>query len=269
MSPSGDERQPAAGRPTAGVLLLGLALSALVTADSATAQQAGWRGRLFLRAQSVEDREAWIVLRQQAARGFSGGGLYQVGLTQTRRFGDWDTSVGATGTLRPGGDSYLSLDARVTPEADVVEDVRVGARLSLPLGELAPSLGYRLQLFGDDPVHSVSPRLNWYRGPWILSGEVRVIRSALETTNVAAIGRVTRRISGSWSVRLGLARGQEDFLVGRPPDQSLRTLTSRSLSAGVEHEPGGGWTVRLGLAGIDTDRGLDRLGGSVAVARSF
>lgn len=269
MSSSGHEEQAAPKGPGARILPLALALAALLAADGATAQEAGWTGRLFLQAQSVEDRRAWIVLRQQAARSFPGGGFFQAGLTQTRRFGDWDASIGATGTLRPGRGSYLSLDARVTPEADVIEDARFGARFSLPIGELVPSLGYRLQLFGDDRVHSVSPRLDWYRGPWLFSGEVRMIRSALGTTNVAAVGRVTRRISGSWSLRVGLARGEEDFLVGRPPGQSLRTLTSRSLSAGAEHEPGGGWSVRLDLAAIDTDQGIDRLGGSVTVARAF
>lgn len=271
MSPSGTEHQPSPGRPPCPAPLSGVVLLLLLFlfAPGAPAQESGWTGRLFLQAQSVEDREAWVVLRQQAARSFSRGRLLQVGLTQTRRFGDWDASVGASGTLRPGGGTYLSLDARVTPEADVIEDARFGARLAVPLGELVPSLGYRLQLFGDDPVHSVVPGLSWYRGPWILSGELRLIRSALETTNVAAIGRVTRRISDAWSVRVGVARGEEDFLVGRPPNQGLRTLTSRSLSAGAEHELSGGWTVRLDLAGVDTDQGIDRLGGSVTVARAF
>lgn len=271
MSPSGRERETSPGRPTPGALLSGLVatLALLLAAPAAVAQESGWTGRLFLQAHSVEDRESWLVLRQQAARRFSGGGLLQVDLTQTRRFGDWDTSVGGSGTLRPGGGTYLSLDARVTPGADVIDDARFGVRWSLPAGELVPSLGYRLQIFGDDPVHSVSPGLSWYRGAWLLSGEVRLIRSAVGTTNLAAIGRVTRRITPSWSVRMGLARGEEDFLVGRPPDQSLRTLTSRSLSAGVEHHPSGGWTVRLDLTGIDTDLGIDRAGGSLTVARAF
>lgn len=258
-------KRAASCRPLAAAVLVLL----LVAAPGADAQEAGWTGRLFLQAQSVEDREAWVVLRQQAARSFSGGRRLRVGLTQTRRFGDWDASVGASGTLRPGGGTYLSLDGRVTPGADVIDDARFGARVSLPLDEFVPSVGYRLQLFGDDPVHSVSPRLNWYRGPWLFSGEVRVIRSALETTNVAAIGRVTRRISSAWSVRMGVARGEEDFLVGRPPGQSLRTLTSRSVSAGGEHRLPGRWTVRLDVTGVDTDQGIDRLGGSVTVTRAF
>lgn len=271
MSPSGREHQRPPGRPGLRVLLSGLVgilLSPLGT-PAVLAQDSGWTGRLFLQSQAVEDRESWIVLRKQAARSFSGGGLLQVGLTGTRRFGDWDTSVGASGTLRPGGGTYLSLDARLTPGADVIDDARLGARVSLPVGEIVPSLGYRLQLFGDDAVHSVSPGLNWYRGAWLLSGEVRIIRSALGTTNVAAIGRVTRTITPSWSVRMGVARGEEDFLVGPPPEQSLRTLTSRSLSAGVEHDLSGGWTVRLDLSGVDTDQGIDRLGGSLTVARAF
>ena len=270
MSPSGQEHQPAPERPPCPAPLAGVVLLLLLCVPAARAQDGGgWTGRLFLQAQSVEDREAWLVLRQQAARSFSRGRLLQVGLTQTRRFGDWDASFGASGTLRPGGGTYLSLDARVTPEADVIEDARFGARFSLPLDELVPSLGYRLQLFGDDAVHSVVPGLSWYRGPWILSGELRVIRSALETTNLAAIGRVTRRISDAWSVRVGVARGEEDFLVGRPPDRVLRTLTSRSLSAGAEHQLSGGWSVRVDLAGVDTDQGIDRLGGSVTVSRTF
>ena len=268
MSRSVPERRPSRERPAHRLLLLA-PLLLLIAAPGAPAQESSWTGRLFLQAQAVEDRRAWMVFRQQAARSFSGGEMLQVGLAQTRRFGDWDASVAGNGTLRPGGGTYLSLDARVTPDADVIEDVRLGARMSLPLGELVPSLGYRLQLFGDDEVHSVSPRLDWYRGPWLLSGELRVIRSALETTSVAAIGRVTRRLSDAWSVRLGVARGEEDFLVGRPPNQDLRTLTSRSLSAGAEHELSSRWTVRLDLSGVDTDQGVDRLGGSVTVSRSF
>lgn len=271
MSPSGREHERPPGRPIHRVLLSGLVgiLLLPLVAPAVMAQEGGWTGRLLLQAQSVEDRESWVVLRQQAARSFSGGGLLQVGLTETRRFGDWDTSVGARGTLRPGGGTYLSLDARLTPGADVIDDARFGARLSLPAGELVFSLGYRLQLFGDDPVHTVSPGLSWYRGEWLFSGEVRLIRSAVRTTNVAAIGRVTRRITASWSARMSVARGEEDFLVGRPPEQSLRTLTSRSLSAGIEHDPAGGWTVRLDLSGVDTDQGIDRLGGSLTIARAF
>ncbi len=270
MSPSDHpQRWVRRGATPPGLHAVAALLLLLLAAPGARAQDSPWTGRLFLQARSVEDREAWLVLRQQAAKSFSGGGMLQVGLTQTRRFGDWDASVGASGTLRPGGGAYLSLDARITPEADVIDDARFGARMSLPLGELVPSVGYRIKLFGDDPVHAVSPRLNWYRGSWLLSGEVRLVRSALETTSIAAIGRVTRRIPGGWSVRIGVARGEEDFRVGRPPGQSLRTLTSRSLSAGVERRLTDGWTVQLDLAGVDTDQGLDRFGASVTLARTF
>lgn len=268
MSPERPELQPARSRG-GGRLLLSAIIGLLVTVASAPAQETGWSGRLFLQAQSVEDARDWLVFRQTAARRFAGERRLAVGLVQTRRFGNWDASLEAGGTLRPADETYLSLDARFTPDADVLEDARVGARAFLPLGELVPSLGYRLRIFGEDAVHSVSPRVSWYRGPWLFFGEMRIIRSAVETTNLALIGRVARRLSASWSVRLGVARGEEDFLVGRPPRQSLRTLTTRSLSAGVEHELARGWSVRMSATGVDSDPRLDRLGVSILLTRAF
>lgn len=262
-------REPPSARTRAAFPALLSAVAIVLAAGGAPAQETGWTGRLFVQARSVQDSEAWLVLRQQVARGFDGGRRLGLGLVQTRRFGDWDASLEASGTLRPGAGTYLSLEGRVTPEADVLENARAGARVSLPLGEVVPSLGYRAQVFGDGTVHSVSPRLVWYRGPWLFSGELRIIRSAVETVNLAAIARVTRSITDAWSVRLGLARGEEDFLVGRPPGQTLRTLTTRSVFAGVEHDLPGAWSARLDVTGIDTDQRLDRLGGSVALSRSF
>ena len=137
------------------------------------------------------------------------------------------------------------------------------------MGELVPSLGYRLRIFADGPVHTVIPRLEWYRGPWLLSGELRLIRSAVETVNVAGIARIARRISSHWRVWIGVAGGEEDFLVGRPPTRRLRTLDTRSLFGGVERTLPGGWSVRLDASGVDSDPRLDRVGGALTVARTF
>lgn len=249
--------------------LLAAAVLLWAGASAAPAQESGWTGRLLLRGQSVEDRKDWLRFRQAAERRFGRGRRLAVGLVQVRRFGDWDTGLEFGGTLRPGGGTYLSLDGRVTPGADVVEDALLGGRLSLPFGDVVPSLGYRLQLFDGEDVHAVSPRLDWYRGAWLFTGELRVIRSAVETTNLAAIGRVRRRLADAWSARLGVARGEEDFLLGRPPDQSLQTLTTRSVTAGLEHRPAPGWSVRLGAVLVDADPSLDRLGGSLLLVRSF
>lgn len=249
-------------------VLLGLAAATLPPAAHGSAQEATWTAHVHARALSVEDRGDWTVLRQQLSRSLPDGRRLELGLRQTRRFGTWDASLEAGATLRPGN-VYLSLDARYTPGAEIVEDALLGARAALPVGEVVPSVGYRLQLFPDGPVHTLSPRLEWYRGPWLVSGELRVIRSAVETVNFAGIVRVTRRIAPDWSARIGLARGEEDFLVGRPPTQELRTLRTRSLFGGVEHDVSPGWTARVDLTGVDSDPTLDRVGASLTVTRTF
>jgi len=235
----------------------------------ARAQEADWTGRLLVRGFSVRDADDWLLLRQEASRAFADGTRLRVGLTQTRRFGAWDASAGAGATLHPADRVSLTVDGRVTPAAEVLEDARMETRASLQAGPFVPSLGYRVQLYDEGTVHTVSPRVVWYGGPWRLSGEVRVIRSALETVNLAAIGRATRRLSARWSAWLGLASGEEDFLVGAPPTAALRTLTTRSAFGGVERTLTGGWSLRLTLTGIDSDPRLDRVGGSVTVARAF
>lgn len=249
-------------------ILLWAIVSVSGTPGEGAAQEPAWTARAFVQALSVEDTDDWLQLRQQAARRSPNGRRIAFGVVETRRFGDWDVSLDGSGTLRRG-DLHLSLDARVTPEADVLEEARVGARAALSTGELVPSLGYRLHLFPDGPVHTASPRLEWYRGAWLFSGEVRVIRSAVETVNLAGIARVTRRISAGWRVRAGLAAGEEDFRVGRPPRQELRTLTTRSLFGGVEWSHPEGWSVRLDLTGVDSDPRLDRAGGALSLVRSF
>lgn len=247
-----------------------LALLALHGADAGLEGQASeWTARASTQLLSVRDAEDWLTLRQEVERVFSDGRRLHLGVRETRRFGAWDTSVEAGATFRPGRRLHLSLDARVTPEAEVLEDARLGVRAALPVGEFVPSVGYRLQLFPDGPVHTASPRLEWYRGPWLLSGELRVIRSAVETVNFAAIGRVTRRVSVGWRLWVGLAAGEEDFLVGRPPDRSLRTLATRSLLGGAELRLPSGWSLRLDLTGVASDPRLDRVGGSLTVARGF
>lgn len=238
-------------------------------AVQARAQEADWTGRLLVRGFSVRDADDWLLLRQEASRAFADGTRLRVGLAQTRRFGAWDASAGAGATLRPADRVSLSVDGRVTPAADVLEDARLETRASLQAGPFVPSLGYRVQLYGEGTVHTVSPRVVWYGGPWRLSGEVRVIRSALETVNLAAIGRATRRLSARWSAWLGLASGEEDYLVGAPPTAALRTLTTRSAFGGVERTLTGGWSLRFTLTGIESDPRLDRVGGSVTVARAF
>lgn len=253
----------------AAVLLFLPSLSMFGFVDEARAQDTGWTGRLLFRGFSVRDAESWLRVRQGASRVFAEGSRIRVGLSQTRRFGVWDVSAGAGGTLRPADRVYLSLDGRVTPVADVLEDARLEARGSLQLGRLVPSLGYRLQIFGEGTVHTVSPRLVWYGGPWRLSGEARVIRSAVETVNVAVIGRATRRLSPDWTAWLGLASGEEDFRVGRPPDRRLRTLSTRAASGGVEHDLDGVWSVRLSVTGVESDPRLDRIGGTLVLSRTF
>lgn len=251
-----------------GAILAVVAVATLLGPVPATAQEPGWTARLFLQALSVEDADDWWVLRQQVSRRLPDGRRFEVGIAETRRFGVWDVSLEGRGTLRPG-DVYLTLDARYTPGAEILEDAHVGARAALPLGELVPSLGYRLQLFADGTVHTVSPRLEWYRGPWLFSGELRLIRSAVETVNLAGIARVTRRLPDGWSVWAGLAGGEEDFLVGQPPDQRLSTLRTRSLLVGFERDLPGGWALRLDLTGVNSDPRLDRIGGGLTVTRTF
>lgn len=252
----------------AAVLLLALAVAALSPAADGAAQEATWTARVHAGALSVEDRGDWTELRQELARRLPDGRRLALGSRQTRRFGTWDASLEAAATLRPG-DAYLSLDARYTPGAEILEDALLGARLALPVGEVVPSVGYRLQLFPDGPVHTMSPRVEWYRGPWLVFGELRVIDSAVETVNFAGIARVTRRISSDWSAWIGLARGEEDFLVGRPPTRQLRTLRTQSLFGGVEHAVSPAWTVRVDLTGVDSDPTLDRIGASLTITRTF
>ena len=262
---------PAAARRWARTFLpflLPLLVLLLPAGSGAAAQEAGWTGRLFVQALSVRDAGDWVTLRQEVGRRLQGGRRLRLGLAQTRRFGTWDASAEAGAVLRPG-DVYLSLDARITPEARILEDALLGARAALPVGEVGPSVGYRLQLFAEGPVHTVSPRLEWYRGPWLLSGELRLIRSAVETVNVAGIARITRRVSADWRIWIGAAAGEEDFLVGRPPTRRLRTLDTRSLFGGVERALADGWSVRADVTGVDSDPRLDRVGGALTVARAF
>lgn len=244
------------------------ALALLAGPAMGAAQEPTWILRAHGRALSVEDRGDWVVLRQQVARTFPDGRRFELGVLETRRFGTWDASLEGGAMLRPG-DVSLSLDARVTPGAEILEDALLGARAALPLGELVPSLGYRAQLFPDGPVHTVSSGLEWYRGPWLFSGELRVIRSAVETVNLAGIARVTRRISADGRAWVGLARGEEDFLVGRPPAQELRTLRTQSLFGGLEVSFAPGWSGRLDLMGVDSDPTLDRMGVALTVTRTY
>jgi YaiO family outer membrane protein len=217
----------------------------------------------------VEGAGDWLRFGQAVTRRWGDGTRLSLGLTQTRRFGAWDAGLDAGVTLRPSRRVVLTLEGAVIPDADVLEDLQAGARVAVPVGALVPSLGYRFQSFADGDAHTVSPRLAWYRGPWLVTGEVRVIRSAVETVNLAGIGRVRRRIGGGWQLRIGLAAGEEDFLVGPPGEQELRTLRTRSVFGGVERELSPAWSVRVDLSAVDSDPRLDRYGGSVSVTRSF
>lgn len=246
-----------------------LLLLALGSAAEAGAQETGWTGRLLFRALSVEDAGDWLELRQEAARTLRGGGQLRAGVSQTRRFETWDVSAEASASLRVGDRLRLSVDGRVTPGAEVLEETRLGARVSLQSGDVVPSVGYRLQHFDEGPVHTVSPRVVWYRGAWRLSGEIRVIRSALQTVNLAAIGQAARRLGSGWRARVGLAAGEEDFLVVGPSGQDLRTLTTRSAFGGVERDLPAGWSVRLDVTGVESDPTLDRFGSSLTIARAF
>lgn len=245
--------------------LLALALAAGAAAGQAT----GWRATVGLQALSVEDADDWLEVRQEVARRPGGGRQLRAALVQTRRFGVWDVSLEAGATLRPHDRVYLTVDGRVTPGAQVLDELRAGTRAAVRLGEIVPSLGYEYRSYGDASVHTGSSRVEWYTGPWLLSWELRAIRSAVETVNVAAIGRVARRISADWRAWAGLAAGEEDYRVGRPPVQRLRTLTTRSAFGGAAWTGPAGWSVRVDVSGVESDPRLDRLGGSLSVTRRF
>lgn len=241
----------------------------LAAARPGAAQEGPWSARTSARLLVVDDSRDWLALTQEVARLWADGSRVSLGLTQTRRFGIWDVGLDAAATLRPSDRIFLTLRGAVIPDADVLEDVRAAGRVAVPVGRFVPSLGYRFQSFSDGDAHTVSPRLEWYHGPWLLTGEFRMIRSAVETVNVAGIGRIRRRIGEDWQVRIGVAAGDEDFLVGPPADQVLRTLRTRSVFGGVERDVSRAWAVRLDLTAVDSDPRLDRYGGSVSVARSF
>lgn len=258
-----------AGLVPAALAVLAAAAALAVPGREARGQERAWTGRVAVQGLSVRDADDWLELRQEVTRRLGDGRQVRLGLVGTRRFGAWDATLAAGATLRPHERVYLDVDGRVTPDADVLEDVRVGARAAVPMGEVVPSLGYEYRSYGGSDVHTVSARTAWYTGPWLLSGELRVIRSAVETVNVAAIGRASRRLSDSWRGWIGLAAGEEDYRVGRPPDQSLRTLTTRSAFAGTEWSGLDPWSVRMDLSGVASDPRLDRIGVSVSVARRF
>lgn len=241
----------------------------VIAADAAAGQETGWRATLGFRALAVEDADDWVEIRQEAVRRAGGGRRLRAALVQTRRFGVWDVSLEAGGTLRPHDRVYLTVDGRVTPGAQVLDELRAGTRAAVRLGEVVPSLGYEYRSYGDASVHTGSSRVEWYTGPWLLSWELRVIRSAVETVNLAAIGRVARRLSPDWRAWAGLAAGEEDYRVGRPPAQRLRTLTTRSAFGGAAWTGPAGWSLRVDLSGVESDPRLDRLGASLSVTRRF
>jgi len=132
-----------------------------------------------------------------------------------------------------------------------------------------PALGYEVKSYPQGAVHQLSPRLDWYEGRWFLRGEARFTRNTFGTINFAGIARAQADIAPDWQAWIGVAAGNEDFLVGAPPIQSVRTLRTRSAYAGAQWTGLPGWTLRLDVVGVHSEPRLSRAGAALSVARSF
>jgi YaiO family outer membrane protein len=250
------------------LVVFALSTSALVPL-SARAQQGPWVAQVGFQALSVSRSQDWYELRQDISRLWGRGDRAGGALVETSRFGHWDESLELRGTLHPVERLYVSLQGRWTPDGRILERYMLHATVSMPSGHFVPALGYEIKDYTEGPVHQVSPRLDWYRGRWFLRGEARFTRNTFGTVNVAAIGRAQTALAPDWQAWVGVALGNEDFLVGPPGDQSVRTLRTRSAYAGAQWTGVPGWTVRLDVVGVHSEPRLSRAGVSLSLSRSF
>ncbi|HKK07848.1 MAG TPA: hypothetical protein VKA44_03105, partial [Gemmatimonadota bacterium] len=97
----------------------------------------------------------------------------------------------------------------------------------------------------------------------------RFTRNTFGTINAAFIGRAQVGLGSDWQAWAGASAGNEDFLVGPPTNQSVRTLRTRSAFAGVGWSGVPGWDVRLDVVGTHSEPRLSRAGAALSLARSF
>jgi YaiO family outer membrane protein len=239
------------------------------TSHPVRAQQGPWAAQLGFQALSVSGSQSWYELRQAFSRSWSRGDRAGGALVETSRFGRWDQSLELRGTLRPRKRLYVSLQGRWTPHARILERYMLQARVSRPSGHFVPALGYEIKDYPEGPVHQLSPRLDWYGGRWFLRAEARFTRNTFGTINLATIARAQVGLAPDWQAWVGVAVGNEDFLVGPPRDQSVRTLRTRSAYAGAQWTGLPGWTVRLDVVGVHSEPRLSRAGASLSLGRSF
>lgn len=251
-------------------VLAALALAASASLPGAVrAQQEPWTGQFGFEALSVSGSQDWYELREGVSRLWSRGDRAGGTLVQTRRFGHWDQSLELRGTLHPRDRLYVSLQGRWTPDAQIVERYLLHAAVSVRSGRFVPALSYEIRDYAQGPVHQLGPRLDWYGGRWFLRGEARFTRNTFGTINLAAVARAQVGVAPDWQAWVGVAAGNEDFLVGPPSSQSVRTLRTRSAYAGAQWTGLPGWTVRLDIVGVHSEPRLSRAGASLSLARAF
>jgi YaiO family outer membrane protein len=255
-------------RSVLAVLATALAVPALLP-GAARAQQGTWVAQLDFQGLSVSGSQDWFELRQGVSRLWSRGDRAGGALVETDRFGRWDQSLELQGTLHPRDRLYVSLQGRWTPDARILERYMLHATVSRPSGHFVPALGYEIKDYPQGPVHQLSPRLDWYGGRWFLRGEARFTRNTFGTINLAAIARAQAGLAPDWQAWVGVAVGNEDFLVGPPGNQSVRTLRTRSAYAGAQWTGLPGWTVRIDVVGVHSEPRLSRAGASLSLSRSF
>lgn len=260
-------RRATPARPAALLVLLCAAVP--LRPGPVRGQDAPWSATLTAGWLSVSDAGDWSRIEESVARRWPRGDRLSGSVIHTRRFGRWDHGLGLGGTLHPDPRLYLTGSATVTPGAEIREEALLHAEVAFVAGPFVPSLAYEYRSYDQGPVHQVAPALTWYRGRWSVRGEVRVVRNDVGTVNLAGIARARLDVNEAWSAWLGASAGNEDFLVGPPGAQELRTLRTRSAVSGASWSGLPGWTLRLDVTAVDSDPRLSRAGATLSVVRSF
>lgn len=255
-------------RSAAGLLLLVLAALGAGT-TGLPAQSPGWRATAGVGAWSVADAETWWELSARAERRWADGSRLGLATVAWRRFGARDHSLEVDGAWRAGERVWLDGRMLVTPAAEIREEAALEVGGTWSLAPFAVGLDYRVREFPAGTDHSLIPQVEWYGGDLFVLARGWVTRTLHDTYIGAVLGRAALRVTDRLEVWAGAALGEEDFVVGSGRAREVRTLVSRTLLLGGEMRVAEGWSIRGDLTGTASEPRLDRLGGAIAVGRSF